>query len=124
MRRSQSCWRPMSTGADDWSAALLDAWREEEQGQSVELVCRAESGGRLGHGKEPNEALHRRLSEVDPSAAKRIHSNDTRRLVRALEVHELTGKPISDHQTEWAEATQRHPALWFGSTHLDDGECS
>ena len=46
MRRSQSCWRSMPTGTDDWSAALLDAWREEEQGQPVELVCGAQSGGR------------------------------------------------------------------------------
>src|SRR5437867_9956009 len=41
-----------------------------------------------------NEALHRRLSEVDPAAAGRIHRTDTKRLVRALEVFDLTGRPI------------------------------
>jgi tRNA dimethylallyltransferase len=42
--------------------------------------------------------LYRRLLKVDPAAAARIHPNDTYRIVRALEVHQVTGKPISDHQ--------------------------
>lgn len=62
----------------------------------------------------PPDALHARLREVDPAAAARIHANDTKRLVRALEVFELTGTPISAHQTEWATGTPRHPALWLG----------
>lgn len=40
-------------------------------------------------------ALHARLRRVDPIAAGKIHSNDARRLVRALEVYELTGTPLS-----------------------------
>ncbi|MFH1440785.1 MAG: tRNA (adenosine(37)-N6)-dimethylallyltransferase MiaA [Candidatus Omnitrophota bacterium] len=39
--------------------------------------------------------LHERLKKVDPEAAGKIHPNDTRRMVRALEVFEVTGKPIS-----------------------------
>lgn len=39
--------------------------------------------------------LHRRLSEVDPQSAARLHVNDTKRIVRALEVYQLTGKPFS-----------------------------
>ena len=39
--------------------------------------------------------LHRKLEVVDPLSAKKIHPNDHRRLVRALEVFYLTGKPIS-----------------------------
>ena len=61
-----------------------------------------------------NESLHRQLSEVDPEAAQRIHVNDTKRLVRALEVYELTGRPISSLQTEWETAEQRHPGIWVG----------
>jgi tRNA dimethylallyltransferase len=60
------------------------------------------------------EQLHARLSQVDAIAAKRIHSNDAKRLVRALEVYELTGRPISSFQTEWAAAQARHPAVWVG----------
>lgn len=45
--------------------------------------------------------LHEQLRRVDPQAAARIHSNDQRRLVRALEVHELTGRPISSFQEQF-----------------------
>lgn len=45
--------------------------------------------------------LHRRLAEVDPAAAGRLHPNDTRRLVRALEVYEKTGRPISRLQRQF-----------------------
>jgi tRNA dimethylallyltransferase len=44
------------------------------------------------------EALHRRLAQVDPAAGGRIQPNDVRRIVRALEVFEKTGMPISDGQ--------------------------
>jgi tRNA dimethylallyltransferase len=62
----------------------------------------------------PNEELHRKVSEADPAAGARIHVNDTKRLVRALEVFELTGKPISSLQTEWDSPTARHDARWIG----------
>ena len=41
-------------------------------------------------------AMHSRLAGVDPSSAGRIHPNDPQRIQRALEVHELTGRPMSD----------------------------
>ncbi|MBW1858882.1 MAG: tRNA (adenosine(37)-N6)-dimethylallyltransferase MiaA [Deltaproteobacteria bacterium] len=44
------------------------------------------------------EALYQRLRMVDPEAADRIHSNDTYRIIRALEVHQATGQPMSRHQ--------------------------
>lgn len=46
------------------------------------------------------EELHRRLAEQDPEAAAKIHPNDGHRLVRALEVLELTGEPISRRQLD------------------------
>jgi tRNA dimethylallyltransferase len=45
-------------------------------------------------------ALHARLAAVDPKAASGIPANNLQRVIRALEVYELTGKPISEH---WAE---------------------
>jgi tRNA dimethylallyltransferase len=51
------------------------------------------------------------LEAVDPAAATRIHFNDVRRTIRALEVHRLTGRPISDHQQQWDRATQRRDAF-------------
>lgn len=47
--------------------------------------------------------LHRRLSEVDPAAAARIHPRNIRRLIRALEVFEVTGRPISVQQRAGGE---------------------
>jgi tRNA dimethylallyltransferase len=48
-----------------------------------------------------SESLHRRLAAVDPAAAARLHPNDTRRLIRALEVYEKTGQPISRLQRQF-----------------------
>jgi len=48
--------------------------------------------------------LHRRLAEVDPRAAARIHPNDPQRVQRALEVWEITGRPISSLQAEPGES--------------------
>ncbi len=44
--------------------------------------------------------LHQRLAERDPLAAQRIHANDPQRTLRALEVIELTGRPMSELQAE------------------------
>jgi tRNA dimethylallyltransferase len=41
-------------------------------------------------------ALHSRLATIDPAAAARIHPNDVKRIVRALEVSHATGRPLSD----------------------------
>jgi len=43
-------------------------------------------------------ALHRRLTTLDPAAASRIHPANLRRVIRALEVIETTGRPISEQQ--------------------------
>ena len=51
-------------------------------------------------------AMHARLAEVDPASARRIHSNDPQRIERALEVHALTGRPMSE-----LLARGRHGAL-------------
>jgi tRNA dimethylallyltransferase len=48
--------------------------------------------------------LHDRLTQVDPLAASRLHPNDSRRLIRALEVHAKTGQPISELQQQFDRA--------------------
>ncbi|HMP79398.1 MAG TPA: tRNA (adenosine(37)-N6)-dimethylallyltransferase MiaA [Pirellulaceae bacterium] len=50
------------------------------------------------------ESLHRRLASIDPLAAHRLHVNDRRRIIRALEVYHLTGRPISHWQMEFDHA--------------------
>jgi tRNA dimethylallyltransferase len=51
-----------------------------------------------------DRALHERLARLDPSAAARLHPNDRRRVIRALEVLAVTGLPLSEWQTEHARA--------------------
>ena len=46
--------------------------------------------------------LHRQLQACDPQTAARLHPNDTKRLIRALEVFQLTGQPIHAFQTQFA----------------------
>lgn len=48
--------------------------------------------------------LHAQLAAVDPVAAHRLHPNDARRLIRALEVYEKTGRPISVWQQQFDRA--------------------
>jgi tRNA dimethylallyltransferase len=47
------------------------------------------------------EQLHRRLTKIDPVAAERISPKDRKRIIRALEVYKLTGKPISSLQQQF-----------------------
>ncbi len=58
-------------------------------------------------------ALHAELTAVDPQAAQRIHPNDARRIERALEVHHLTGVPISELQRQWDQGRTRYDCRTF-----------
>ncbi|MEM6552358.1 MAG: tRNA (adenosine(37)-N6)-dimethylallyltransferase MiaA [Planctomycetota bacterium] len=51
------------------------------------------------------QQLHAKLQTLDPAAADRIAPADRQRLTRALEVHHLTGQPISALQTQWSDQT-------------------
>ncbi len=62
-------------------------------------------------------ALHERLAEVDPETAARLHPADLVRIVRALEVWELTGMPISEHHAR-QRANPNYEARYIG---LDPG---
>ena len=59
-------------------------------------------------------ALHRALAERDPQAAAKIHPNDLRRIVRALEVIALTGRPISEWQQQFGSPNERYACLIIG----------
>ncbi len=50
------------------------------------------------------EALHQRLEQVDPLSAARLHPNDMRRIIRALEIYKITGHPVSHLQTQFDQA--------------------
>jgi tRNA dimethylallyltransferase len=78
-------------------------------------------------------ALHQRLAAVDPPTAARLHPNDLRRVVRALEVWELTGQPISQWQQQWTvdsgqwtvgRGQDRHAPLLSPRDSLPSAHCS
>lgn len=80
---------------------LKAALRGLFDGPPADLSLRAELEQRAE--REGNERLHRELTLVDPQAAAKIALADRRRIIRALEVYQLTGQPISSFQTQWGE---------------------
>ncbi|MCH2182928.1 MAG: tRNA (adenosine(37)-N6)-dimethylallyltransferase MiaA [Mariniblastus sp.] len=64
--------------------------------------------------------LHERLQMVDPVSAHKLHPNDRRRIIRALEVYRSTGKPISHWQMEFDQATAPCQCKVFTIRHARD----
>jgi tRNA dimethylallyltransferase len=60
------------------------------------------------------EALHRWLTRVDPESAHRIQPRDQKRLVRALEVYLVTGRPLTEHFAETQSALPGFEVLTLG----------
>ena len=58
------------------------------------------------------EALHERLRAVDPDSARAIHANNVKRVIRALEYCEQTGRPFSEHNREQRERTSPYSFLY------------
>ncbi len=120
---------------DPWESLTVAGWLERAEAACVDISARGNRpifvGGTpfylkaLLHGLFPGppadealrstleadaardgvDALHARLAAVDAKTAARLHPNDVRRVVRALEIHALTGKPISALQTTWDTAS-------------------
>ncbi|MBA4180947.1 MAG: tRNA (adenosine(37)-N6)-dimethylallyltransferase MiaA [Anaerolinea sp.] len=90
--RDSFAWLVGGTAQYVW--ALLEAWQVPDVAPDEAL--RSELGDVAGaHGWQ---ALHERLATVDPVAAQRLDGRNVRRVVRALEVYEKTGRPISEWQ--------------------------
>lgn len=86
--------RPIVVGGSGlYTKTLIDGlfFSPEKDGAfRKDLESKAEEGG--------SKFLHAELEKVDPEAASKIHPNDLRRIIRALEVFHLTGTPISEHK--------------------------
>ncbi|MGQ0656612.1 MAG: tRNA (adenosine(37)-N6)-dimethylallyltransferase MiaA [Chromatiales bacterium] len=67
-------------------------------------------------------ALHGRLAAVDPAAAARIHPNDSQRIQRALEIHELTGKGMTQWWREGSSGRFPNPIVKLALSPADRGE--
>lgn len=61
--------------------------------------------------REGGAAMLARLAQVDPDSAARLHPNDEKRIVRALEVYQSTGKTITQHNLETRAIPPRYDAL-------------
>jgi tRNA dimethylallyltransferase len=81
-------------GTPLYTNAVLEGWSIPRVAPDLELRGSLErEAEEIG-----SEALHARLRERDPAAAERILPSNTRRIIRALEVIETTGLPISEQQ--------------------------
>ena len=63
---------------------------------------------------EGSEALLRELHSVDPEAAARLHPADEKRIIRALEVWQETGRTITEHNRETQKIPPRYAPVWLG----------
>lgn len=85
---------PLLTGGTGlYIRAVVDGFTIPQVPPDAALRAQLESDERAQPGR-----LHAKLQQVDPQAAARIHPRNIRRLVRALEVYERTGRPISSLQ--------------------------
>jgi len=81
-----------------------DACKNEELRMSLQAQAK-EKGG---------DYLYKRLEIVDPESARKISKNDLRRIIRALEVYDLTGSPISTLQKKRSGLKEEYNCLLFG----------
>lgn len=82
-------------GSGLYIRALVDGFFEK---QVFDQQVKAQLKNKIkSHGLE---ALYERLKQVDPISAEKLHPNDQHRIVRALEVYELTGVPLSKFQDQ------------------------
>ncbi|MCL2588347.1 MAG: tRNA (adenosine(37)-N6)-dimethylallyltransferase MiaA [Oscillospiraceae bacterium] len=68
---------------------------------------------------EGGEALWQELRQIDPATAARLHANDKKRVLRALEVYTLTGQTITAHNEETKRVPPRYEAVKIALTARD-----
>ena len=88
-----------------WIKALVWGLAEAPSPPKALRDALNEEAARLG-----SPAMHARLQAIDPKTAARLHPNDALRIVRALEVHALTGRPLSALHEEHGFRSMRHRA--------------
>ena len=102
--RSRGLWPIVVGGTNLYVRALLEGVFE---GPAADPAIRAEL-----EAMEP-EKLRSMLEELDPVSAERIHPNDQRRTIRALEVHRLSGQTLSSQQQQWSEVIKVSPNVFL-----------
>jgi tRNA dimethylallyltransferase len=81
-------------GAGQWVWAVVEGWGIPRVPPDLDLRAKLKAHAEaIGA-----EALHAELAAVDPQAAQKLDPRNVRRVIRALEVYQKTGMPISEHQ--------------------------
>ncbi|HPT77927.1 MAG TPA: tRNA (adenosine(37)-N6)-dimethylallyltransferase MiaA [Candidatus Atribacteria bacterium] len=69
---------------------------------------------RLLAAEKGNEYVHQMLVNIDPETAAKLHPNDIRRVIRALEVFYLTGRRMSDYRQDFANMESQYDIVYLG----------
>ena len=69
---------------------------------------------------EGNDSLYEMLKQVDPKSTEKIHKNNVKRVIRALEFYKLNGYPISEHNEKEAAKTSPYNFAYFVLNHKRD----
>lgn len=86
---------------------IRDVDFDEETSREVRAAVEAETE------KIGAEAMLLRLAEFDPESAERLHPNNVKRIIRAVEFYRIHGVPISEHQRRTREKESRYSALYM-----------
>lgn len=89
--------------------SLIDGLAEVPPPNPEFRIAMEAEAGRLGL-----DLLHRRLSEIDPTAASRIHPHDRKRIIRALEIHHATGMTKTEFEESQIHPPWRDRVKWIG----------
>jgi tRNA dimethylallyltransferase len=100
---------PILTGGSGlyWKA-MLHGLPDHPPGNATIRLRLEEEANNLG-----TESLHDRLKTIDPVAALKIHLADRRRIIRGLEVWEMTGTPLSANRPDWSVVADIQPDSGF-----------
>lgn len=70
--------------------------------------------------REGNDSLYEMLKQVDPKSTEKIHKNNVKRVIRALEFYKLNGYPISEHNEKESAKTSPYNFAYFVLNHKRD----
>ena len=102
---------PIVVGGTGLYLDALVAGRSFAQGESTGQLRRLLKERLTAEGIE---TLHAELARIDPTAAARLHRNDEKRILRALEIYYETGKTITEHDAESRQIPPRYRAVYIG----------
>ncbi|MCG2712832.1 MAG: tRNA (adenosine(37)-N6)-dimethylallyltransferase MiaA [Candidatus Omnitrophica bacterium] len=101
---------PLIAGGTGLYVRVLTKGLFEDKGKDKQLRVKLQ---KLAEEKG-NDYLYERLQKVDPEAAKKIHPNNLRRVIRSLEAYELNKKPISQLKTQISGLDASYRVMMFG----------